>query len=124
MPLPGFTIKRGVSRTVILTRRWAIKVPSFRRSVTGGGLGSRLRSFAWGVAANHQELDWRGQPGFCPIKASWLGIVQIYPRCDEVDHKPTKKEFRAITGMGFPSDYKRENVGLLDGQLVWVDYGD
>lgn len=116
-------IRRGATRTVLITRRWVVKVPSFRRSV-GSGLGSRIRSFAWGVAANHQEKDWAGQPGFCPIVASWLGLVQVYPRCTAIHYDPTPTQYRAITGLDFPSDYKRENVGLLGGALVWLDYGD
>jgi hypothetical protein len=75
------------------------------------------------VAANHQELDWRDMPGFCPVKASWLGLVQVYPRCEPIDYEPTRKQYRSITGLDFPSDYQRENVGLLNGRLVWIDYG-
>lgn len=116
-------IRRGATRTVFLTRRWVVKVPSFRSSAPRKGLGSRIRSFAWGVAANHQELDWRGMPGFCPITASWLGLVQIYPRCTPIDYTPTPEQYRAITGMSFPSDDKPDNLGLHNGQVVWLDYG-
>lgn len=117
------SVCRGASRTTLLTRRWAVKVPSFRCGGPRTGIGSRLRSFSWGIAANHQELDWNGMPGFCPVRWSLLGLVQIYPRCEPVVHEPTDTEYRAITDMDFPSDYKPDNVGYLDGRLVWIDYG-
>lgn len=114
--------RRGVTRTVILTRRYAVKVPSLR----GGSLGARsprgvMRSIVWGIDANLSEIEWSGTPGVCPVLWSLLGLVNVYRRCAPVTGDLADADYDAI-GMLHPGDRKPENLGLLDGRIVWVDY--
>lgn len=113
--------KSGITRTVILTQRWAIKVPSVRYK------GSRMWGFAQGVLANLSEKDWSSWPGVCPQKRCWLGgLIAVYPRCEPhgILTQPEHNDpwWRAISP-GLPGcDAKLDNLGLLDGQLVWTDF--
>lgn len=113
------TVRRGITRTVLLVGRWAIKLPSLRPH--GHGLAGVLWSFSRGVLANQSERDFSGQPGLCPVRWSFAGLVNVYPRCEPVDRELTDDEYAAI-GFAGPVDKKPPNVGLLDGQLVWLDY--
>ncbi len=110
-------IHRGITRTVLVTRRWAIKVPSPRSY--SGGLRGVLWSVTRGIQANLSEAEWSGTTGVCPVRWSWLGLINVYPSCD-----PPPAGELDYDGIGalFPSDKKPENVGLLDGRLVWIDY--
>lgn len=112
-------ICRGVTRTVILTRHWAIKVPSLR--AYNNGPRGVLWSVTRGIQANLSEAEWSGTPGTCPVRWTLAGLVNIYPRCTPVDHDPTVEEYEA-TGFLGPTDQKPGNVGYLNGLLVWIDY--
>lgn len=120
-------IRHGISRTVILIGRWAIKVPSARGHTPGGPRG-RLAGICHGVLANQSETvwsafdDWQGR--VAPVKHSWLlGLVNVYPRCESVDENADRDELRDELAMDpDPGDHKPDNYGLLNGQLVRVDY--
>jgi hypothetical protein len=112
-------IRRGLTRTVILTRRWAIKLPSLRSH--GDGAQGALWSLTRGIAANLSEAEWSGSSGTCPVRWSMAGLVNVYPRCAEPEHEPTDEDYTA-TGYIGPTDKKRSNVGVLNGQLVFLDY--
>lgn len=114
-------VRCGITRTVVLAGRWAVKVPSLR----GGSYGPRsvLWSLTAGIQANLSEREWSGTPGTCPVRWSLLGLVNVYRRCvpvpdgADVDYDST----------GWPYDTDRmdrkpDNVGYLDGRLVWLDY--
>jgi hypothetical protein len=112
-------IRSGVTRTVILIGRYAIKVPSLR----GGVYGVRELIGGWcrGVLANDSEREWSGQPGTCPVLWSLLGLVNVYPRCEPVHLADDQIDYDAI-GFPGPTDRKPDNLGYLHGRLVWVDY--
>lgn len=112
-------IRRGITRTVILIDCYAIKVPSLRAH--GNGLAGVLWSFARGISANLSEREWSGQPGVCPVHVSLAGLVNIYPRCEPITRELADDEYAAIGFIG-PTDRKPENVGLLGGHMVWLDY--
>jgi hypothetical protein len=114
------TIRRGITRTVVLTGRYAVKLPSLRSH--GQGLAGVLWSLARGLSANLSEREWSGTPGLCPVRWSAAGLVNVYPRCEPVVHELAEEEYAAITGSPGPMDKKPQNVGVLDGQLVWLDY--
>jgi hypothetical protein len=80
-----------------------------------------MRSIAWGIAANLTELEWSCMPGACPVLWSFLGVVNVYPRCEPVTTDLTAEEFDAI-GLTHVGDRKRDNLGWLNGRIVWVDY--
>lgn len=110
--------RRGITRTVLLTKRHAIKFPSLR----GGSRGPRafLWSLTSGIQANLSEWEWSGMPGTCPVKFSAWGLVNVYPRCEPVADG-TEVDYDSI-GFNYATDRKPDNVGYLDGRLVWVDY--
>lgn len=112
-------VRRGVTRTVLLAHRWAIKVPSLRSH--GEGVRGTLWSLARGLNANLSELQWSGTPGTCPVLWTLAGVVNVYPRCDPVTWELTDADYDG-TGFIGPGDRKPHNVGMLDGRLVWLDY--
>lgn len=106
-------ITHGTTRTVILIGKYAIKIPRF------------TAPYAWsitrGIQANISEREWSGSPGTCPVLYSLIGLINIYPRCQPVTWDMTDDEYDDIGLLG-PADRKPNNIGLLNGKLVWVDY--
>lgn len=110
---------------MFLTRRYAIKVPSWRgQAPHGATFRGRLASFARGVLANQSEQvwhdfgPWSGQ--VAPVLRSWLGgIVQVYPRCAPL---PAGYRGQLPQLQPCPGDLKAANCGVLDGRIVLVDY--
>jgi hypothetical protein len=113
------TIRRGITRTVLLTTRWAIKLPSVR--AYHGGLTGVLWSITRGIQANLSEKAWSTSPGVCPVRWSLAGLINIYPRCRPVNHDLTDADYTRIGFLG-SMDRKPTNVGYHQGQLVWLDY--
>lgn len=113
------TICIGTSRIAVLVGRWAVKVP--RCTPAGHGL---LWGFAHGVLANLSE--WRttrsGAEGIAPVLVSFAGLVQVYPRCTPAPYEP--RDYTAIATPGVPVDARPHNVGVLDDELVFLDYAD
>jgi hypothetical protein len=117
-------IRRGVTRTVFLVGRWAVKVPSLRGGMYGKG--HRLASFCQGVLSNQSERQWHDYEGWAgqvaPVLHSWLGgIVQVYPRCEPVGGDDYWAREQPDMDPD-PGDRKAENYGMLAGRLVRVDY--
>ena len=119
-------IRRGITRTVLLTRRYAIKIPALRTN--GDGFSGLLWSLARGVLANQAELAWKEyepwQDALCPIVwSSWGGLVVVMPRCEplEVNHLGEfEGELPKLEPN--PGDDKPENYGRLNGRIVRLDY--
>jgi hypothetical protein len=118
-------VRCGVTRTVILVGRYAVKVPTLR-GVHPGGPRGRLAGVARGLLANQSEALWSTYEPFqglvAPVLRSWLGgLVQVYPRC-----VPVPDAFDLPAGAPVldpsPGDSKPDNLGWLDGRLVWLDY--
>lgn len=113
----------GICRTVYLVGPWAIKTPRLRLPhppPSEGGAEWRVWSLARGVQANLSERQWGGVEGVAPVLWSLLGVVNIYPRCQPWEGP--EPDYDAI-GVGWlPRDRKPENIGLLDGEPVWIDY--
>lgn len=119
--LPGrIQIRRGVTRTVLLIGRWAIKVPSL--CTHDQGLKGALWSFCRGVSANQSEAEWSGyHEGLCPVVFTAAGLLNVYPRCQPVEQDLADADYDAI-GFAGPTDRKPANVGILNGRRVWLDY--
>lgn len=114
-------IRTGITRTVVLVGRWAVKVPSAR--TYGKGLTGLLWSLSRGVQANQSEAGlskWEDtRPDLCPVRWSLAGgLVNVYPRCAPV---PAGRLAEARP-LPFSGDRKPENLGLLRGRVVWLDY--
>lgn len=127
-------LRRGITRTVILTRRHAIKVPSLRSH--GDGLTGLLWSVCRGVLANQAEAQWwrhavpDQRPFLCPVLRTWIGgVINVYPRCAPmrvprgVALAMLRREFRPLPMlMPQPGDNKPDNYGWLGERLVVLDY--
>lgn len=119
-------IRHGITRTVILTKNYAIKLPSLR--AYGDGLAGVLWSICRGILANQSEAQWwrnsMQRQFLCPVLHSWLGgIINIYPRCQPYTVEDDRQMKRPIPElMPQPGDDKSENYGLLYGRLVILDY--
>jgi hypothetical protein len=124
-------IRRGITRTVIVTRRRAYKLPSLRRY--GDGLAGLLWSVCRGILANQSEATWWRNScdgSLCPVLHSWLGgVVNVYPRCEP--WVPTAAQDRlmrdrlwvpVVSRWPAPGDDKADNFGVLGGRVVRVDY--
>lgn len=111
----------GITRTVFLVGRYAIKVPCGRY-----GWAKWLR----GLLANLQERQWSRAKiaGLCPVVFSDpLGLVVVMPRVDILDeplHAVTFERFTNRTGVRLPVENKADSFGYLNGWLVAVDYGN
>lgn len=123
--LARFSInRRGITRTVILTPRWAVKVPTIR----GLGIldsGSRVASFCRGVLANRSESEWSEVRGMNPVVWSFKGLINVYRRAEPVPDGTYEDEadYEGITEWFVPvGDRKPENIGIVDGRVVWLDY--
>jgi hypothetical protein len=113
-------VKRGVTRTVYLIGRWAIKVPSLR--VGKWGLRKAIHQAALGIAANNTELEWSGVVGVAPVRASLFGVVQVYDRCLPVCSFDGDYSVVCDVRPVATFDCKPQNLGVLSGRVVWVDY--
>jgi hypothetical protein len=108
-------LTNGTTRSVILTRRWAIKIPC----VVYG-----LKNFLFGLLANMQEVSWSGfEDRLCPVKFSLpYGFLVVMPLCKEL----TDEEFAAEVPWGndIPLvENKSSSFGRLNGKIVAFDYG-
>lgn len=120
----------GVTRTVILTRRWAIKLPCL---VYG------WKFFLYGFLANMQEADWAGfDERLCPVSfAGRGGWLIVMPRCepltdDEYCNEVPEDWPRMLDeetqmplpySADLPVEMKSCSFGRLNGKIVAVDYG-
>jgi hypothetical protein len=130
------TIRRGVTRTVILTRRHAVKVPSLR--AYGGGIAGALWSICRGILANQAEAEWwrnadsKTRTMLCPVRWSLAGVVNVYPRCEPFEANDEQQlamfdgNWRPLDPDPAPGDEKPDNYGWLTEngarRLVRVDY--
>lgn len=114
-------VRRGITRTVLLAGPWAVKVPSLRPY--GQGLRGLLWSLSRGIQANLSEAAmcaWEEtRPDLCPVRWSLAGgLINVYPRCGPL---PLERAGEARP-LPFCGDRKPENLGVLRGRVVWLDY--
>lgn len=115
--------RRGITRTVVLVGRWAIKVPTIRGLGDRSQKGARVASFARGVLANQSERDWSCVEGVNPVVWSWRCVINVYRRAEPVVVDEESFDFAALCPDWTPiGDRKSENLGLVDGRIVWVDF--
>jgi len=115
---------KGISRIVILVGNYAIKIPNF--------LGEHTH-FLSGCYANWSERtycksliyikDYDNYKKISPsIFCSYLGLIQIQLRCTPKHEPLTKQEIQEYASL-HGGDYKKENFGYYNGNLVCLDYG-
>ena len=119
--------RNGITRTVILTKRHAIKFPTIRY-----GWGK----FLYGLLSNIDEARFAPLSDhfkLCPtIYSAPGGWMNIQPRCQPL----TDDEWHSVelqsdaysehgqhTWQGMNCDFKRDNFGTLNGSIILLDYG-
>ena len=113
-------VKHGASRVVILTKNYAIKLPTWKH----------YRLFLHGLLANMQEGTWGevGYEGFAPvIRSNPLGFYVVMKRAREM----TMEEYLEFDYLAFvdrpdyriPAENKPDSFGWIDGKIVAIDYG-
>ena len=112
---------RGATRTVFLTKKYAIKVPTFKS----------WKLFLNGLLSNLQEREFctTKWPELCPVLFSDpLGFIIIMPYAQPLDKDFFYDlfDYDSFTNKGdyiVPVENKLDSFGSLDGQIVAVDYG-
>lgn len=106
-------VRTGITREVVLTRRWAFKIPTARYGVKG---------FMRGCLANLSEQDWSGYIDGGPVPPNpvvrslpW-GLCNIYRTASEYTGPYDPAMF------GVYGDAKPEHLGVVDGSTVLLDY--
>ena len=108
--------RTGRNRWVVLTRLYAVKVPS----------PIRWRDFLFGLLNNMREAETSHLPGRCPVIAKVpLGLAIVMPRVQIM----SSGEFAAFDAAAFckmhgiSAEHKPDSFGRLCGEIVAVDYG-
>lgn len=125
-------ITRGTCRVVILTEKYAFKLPRFWRlpARLAGSSQSAWRVFIRGVTANMQEVEfgYSGWPELCPVL--WHvngGFLVVMPRVDEVIERTLPEsefyDFIQQPDYTIPGDPAPGNFGMYQGRMVAIDYG-
>lgn len=117
-------IKNGITRWVILTKKYAIKFPNPSYS---------LKHFLKGWIANMQEKEsWKFynsihaeeqyiKDQLCPVLNSYFyTFFIIMPKVEEIKDD----NFIGLDDLQYVcNDHKKENYGILNGKVVCIDYG-
>jgi hypothetical protein len=113
-------LERGSTRTVILMKRHAFKLPTL----------SSWRRFLQGLLANMQEVNWSriDSPYLCPVLFHPpLGFLVVMPRCASIDSIKTgsmeAENWRDKGSYLIPVEYKADSFGYYGGGIVAIDYG-
>ncbi len=113
--------REGCTRIVLLTSKWAIKIPNFLD-------GWKL--FLTGLLCNMQERQF-GQmkwPELCPVVFSlpggWLVVMtKVREITDEEFLEFDSREWADRPDYVVPCEHKTNGFGWLDGRVVCIDYG-
>ena len=115
--------RHGITRTVILTNRYAIKFPTMRYGWSKFliGLLSNMDEVRFTCLADHFKLC----PTLFNVPGGWMNVQ---PRCqpltdDEWSTIEHLWEPGASNWCGISCDFKRDNFGTLNGVIVLLDYG-
>lgn len=111
----------GATRFVIFAGRYVLKMPSFHS----------WRNFLWGLLGNMQEAQFArsGLAGICPVTFRIPGgLLNIMPYARPM----TADEWGAFDFEAFtdrpdyviPAERKPDSFGVLNGEVVAVDFGD
>lgn len=111
-------LKWGAFRVVVLSSRWAIKLPRLTRMTRG------MRSNRWERECWHEWGPAFGWHTLCPVVwADPFGLVLVMPRAEQ---PVSQQEALIALGDFYPgidAETKPENFGRLGGKVVVLDYG-
>ena len=110
----------GVTRLVFLVGPWAFKIPNFKFEHSHFLLGCHCN---W-LEKKYTKV-WDGYPPLgdkiAPtVFCTWFGLLSVQKRVVALQRDLTEEEITLFEGVC--SDVKRDNFGLLNGNLVCVDY--
>ena len=118
-------IKKGSSRIVLIFGKFVIKIPNFSYS---------YENFLHGILANIQENKFSGVHNvftrilfYCP-----MGLFVIMKKANPIDDLSAKelekilnKKYKKDDYFDFiMSDFKVDNFGYINGEIVKIDYGN
>lgn len=110
--------RSGANRIVLLTRRYAIKLPR----------AGNVRLFLYGLLNNINEAKSSHQPGRCPVVARLpFGLAIVMPRVVPISRSqwPNTRIDAAelCRSQSICAELKPDSFGWLEDKLVVVDYG-
>jgi len=116
----------GVTRTVILTKKYAIKLPALHYG---------WKNTLWGLLANMQEASFsslvkESEGKLCPVLFNIPGgWMTIQPRCEPMEFQEflefysELKNWKQLDNFDIPCEDKHDSFGRLNGKIVCFDYG-
>jgi len=117
-------IKTGITRYVILTKKYAIKFPNPSYSMKywlKGWIANIMEKDIWEAfnseGIDNQEIKYL----ICPVLKQYLwGFISVMPKCEPItiDEFPEESKLTGVCG-----DYKLDNYGKYKGRIVCFDYG-
>lgn len=114
--------RQGITREVILTRRYAVKIPKL---IYG------WQKFLCGLLANMQEAAFgrSGLPELCPVvfavPGGWLLVMRRAEMLTDAEWIAfDARAFCETDGYVVPAEFKQDSFGKLDGRIVAIDYGN
>lgn len=108
--------REGRNRFVILTERYAIKIPSLRS----------WRDFLFGLLNNQNEALKPKSPDLCPVLYAFPGgwfIVMPRVKMIDMDEMVDCGPIVSRICRNHNVEFKHSSFGYLNGKLVAVDYG-
>jgi hypothetical protein len=110
---------------VFLIGPWAFKVPYVKY---GWYENTGYRSFLYGLLANDQERRFSSlSQKLCPVVFGFpFGLLLVMRRAEPMDRELSADEYDAFVnqdGAVLPVEHKWDSFGILNGQIVAVDYG-
>lgn len=115
-------IRRGVTRTVIVGRRWAVKLPIGLGMSFHGLAGDLVR----GWLANQSEWRQRRRPGVARPRLTLLHLVLVMPAADWVgsDRFSVKGPWQSIdpADVGARDEAKPSSWGRFGDRWLLIDF--
>lgn len=111
-------VKYGSSRTVILTKKYAFKLPYI----------GKWKNFLWGLIANMNEVsfntmrDDRLATVVFYLPAGFLVVMQRATPLRDFNKK-FLTDFCYSKDWEIPTEIKQDSFGYIDGKLKVIDYG-
>lgn len=106
-------VRTGITRGVLVTRRYAIKFPRIRYG---------WKKFIEGINCNLSENEvWNVTRSeyLCPVLFHWAGFILVMPK---VEILKKEEEIPSIHLSEPGSDPSSNNYGVHNGKIVCIDY--
>lgn len=118
-------ITKGVTRLVILTQDYAIKIPKPRiwNHFLRGLLANMEERLIWEIANISDSVLADCKEHLCPVVwCSWGGWILVMKRAEDLEPDEAFEPIERLKTLC--GDHKPANYGKIDGKLVMLDYGE